>query len=194
MDGLLEKYNEFKSIANYRLVYVLENNQRIEVKLKQTDFPHLIGLHKLDDIPVIRKFNDPSNKTISAKYLISKIKQQNILTEAMIKSSRKFNVIEDRYKNFCKDNILTVSYTDAIVDFNADMIRSSLKSDYILFEERNNGYNYLCVAQNEKGKRYVESFFHNPRDLYVKGQEILKIKRIEIYNEKGALYLEDTLL
>ncbi|MDD3416028.1 MAG: hypothetical protein PHY47_18825 [Lachnospiraceae bacterium] len=50
--------------------YELNNGIEIDFKLKQTDFPHLIGLHKLIDIPVIRQFNDMSNKTVSAKYIL----------------------------------------------------------------------------------------------------------------------------
>lgn len=34
--------------------YIFENDSFIRFKLKQTDFPHLIGLHKLIDILVIR--------------------------------------------------------------------------------------------------------------------------------------------
>lgn len=144
MNDLLDKFNEYRSIVNYRLFYELENGVKLEFKLKQTDFPHLIGLHKLIDIPIIRQFNDKSNKTVSAKYLIQKIKQQNLITEADVKGSCYFPDIQDRYTNFSKDNLLTVSYTDAIVDFDPSLIGSALTSDYILFEPRNGGYNHLC--------------------------------------------------
>ena len=51
MNELLEKFNEYKEISNYRIKYTLINGDVIDLKLKQTDFPHLIGLHKLIDIP-----------------------------------------------------------------------------------------------------------------------------------------------
>ena len=86
MNGLLKKFNEYKDISNYRIKYTLVNEDGIEFKLKQTDFPHLIGLHKLIDIPLIGQFNDISNTTVSAKFLISKIKKESQLTESTIKN------------------------------------------------------------------------------------------------------------
>ena len=72
MNELLEKFNEYKDISNYQIKYTLVDGTIIKFKLKQTDFPHLIGLHKLIDIPIIGQFNDISNTTVSAKFLISK--------------------------------------------------------------------------------------------------------------------------
>ncbi len=97
MNQLLYKFNEYKSIANYQMEYELVNGDTIKVKLRQTDFPHLIGLHKLIDIPIIRQFNDKSNVTVSAKFIISKIKREQLLTENVIKHSNYFNLISKRY-------------------------------------------------------------------------------------------------
>lgn len=85
MNQLLDKFNEYKSIVNYRMEYIFEDDSVIHFKLKQTDFPHLLGLHKLIDLPVIRQFNDKNNCEISAKYIISKVKRQELLTESIIK-------------------------------------------------------------------------------------------------------------
>ena len=193
VNQLLQKFNEYKSIVNYRMEYEFVNGDIISIKLKQIDFPHLIGLHKLIDIPVIRQFNDNSNKTVSAKFLISKIKKEALLTEATIKNSNYFNLIDKRYEQFTKNNILSLSYTDAIVDFNASIIGSSLKSNYILFENKGPGYNHLCIAQDDKTNKYAESFFYNPTDLYIRNQKIINIKKIKIYDDKDNLYMEDLL-
>ena len=194
LNQLLDKFNEYKSIVNYHMEYIFADDSVISFKLKQTDFPHLLGLHKLIDIPVIRQFNDKNNRAISAKYIISKIKRQELLTESIIRKSIYFPDIEVRFNSFSKENILTISYTDAIVDFNASLIGSNLKAKYILFEKKKQGYNHLCVAEDGKGKKYAESFFHNPTDLYLRNQRIIKIKRIRIYDDSGKLYLEDSLL
>lgn len=53
MDPILEKFEEYKCIVNYRFVYQFANGLSIEHKLRQADFPHLLGLHKLTDIPII---------------------------------------------------------------------------------------------------------------------------------------------
>lgn len=194
LNQLLDKFNEYKSIVNYRIEYIFEDDSVISFKLKQTDFPHLLGLHKLIDIPVIRQFNDKSNLVISAKYINSKIKKQELLTENIIRRSIYFPDIEVRFNSFSKENILTMSYTDVIVDFNASLIGSKLNAKYILFEKKMQGYNHLCVAEDGNGKHYAESFFYNSSDLYLRNQKTIKVKCIRIYDDYGNLYLEDVLL
>lgn len=192
MNQLLEKFNEYRSIVNYRMEYTFDNGDMIEFKFKQTDFPHLIGLHKLIDIPVIRQFNDFNNVTVSAKFIISKIKREELLTENIIRSSVYFSGIQQRFERFSKENILSLTYTDAIIDFDATRIRSNLKAKYILYEQRNQqGYNHLCVAKDSLGQKYVESFFYNPTDLYIRNQKTVSVQRVKIYDDKGILYLED---
>ena len=194
MNELLEKFNEYKDISNYRIKYTLVNGDVIDFKLKQTDFPHLIGLHKLVDIPIIGQFNNVLNPTISAKFLISKIKKESQLTESIIKNSVYFSQISQRYQNFTKENLLTLTYTDAIVNFDASLIGSKLRGDYILFENRKSqGYNYLSVAKDAQQKRYAESFFYNPADCYIRNQNIVRVSKVEIYDKEGNLYLEDNI-
>ena len=194
MNELLEKFNEYRDISNYRIKYTLANGDVIDFKLKQTNFPHLIGLHKLVDIPLIGQFNDVSNSTVSAKFLISKIKKESQLTENIIKNSVYFPDIAQRYQNFSKENLLTLTYTDAIVDFDASLISSKLRGDYILFEnQKSQGYNYLSVAKDTQQKRYAESFFYNPSDRYIRNQKIVKVSKVEIYDKDGKLYLEDNI-
>lgn len=194
MNQLLDKFNEYKSIVNYRMEYMFEDDSVIDFKLKQTDFPHMIGLHKLIDIPIIRQFNDRNNVTVSAKYIISKVKKQELLTEQIIRRSSYFQNIEDRFNNFSKENILTMSYTDAIIDFNASLIGSNLRAKYILFEQKRQiGFNHLCVAEDVRGEKYAESFFYNSTDLYIRNQAKIRVKRVRIYDKNGTLYLEDLL-
>ena len=195
MSNLLEKFNDYRSIINYRIRYEFEDDSAIEFKLKQSDFPHLLGLNKLIDIPIIRQFNDIKNQTVSAKFLISKIKKEELLTESTVKSSLYFPKIQDRYENFCKENLLSITYTDAIIDFNPALLGSDLKARYILFEEKGIGtYNHLCIAQTLSHENYIESFFYEPSNRYLKGQKIIKVKKVIIYDDKGKVFLEDTLI
>ena len=194
MNVLLEKFLDFKGINNFTFEYELETGYCLKYKLKQADFPNLIGLHKLIDIPLIRQFNDKNNLTITAKYLLKKIKKEQILTDETIKNSLYFEEIKDRYNSFSKDKLLTISYKDAIIDFDKNVINSNLNADYILFEEKNNEYDHLCVAKDKNGCRYVESFFHNKNDFYLKGQQIVKIKSVKIFDDKGHLYFKDIFI
>ena len=117
-----------------------------------------------------------------------------MLTESTIKNSVNFSKIEDRYNRFSRENILSLSYTDVILDFNPSLIGSDLKAKYVLFEEKEKGcYNHLCVAEATANKKYLESFFYEPSDLYLRNQNRIKIKNIKIFDNKGNLFLDDTL-
>lgn len=96
---------------------------------------------------------------------------------------------------FNKENILSLSYTDVVLDFNPALIDSDLKAKYVLFEEKEDGcYNHLCVAEASANKKYLESFFYEPSDLYIRNQVQIRIKSVEIFDDKGNVFLEDTLL
>lgn len=194
MNELLMKFNEYKSIVNYKVRYEFENGKVMEFVPKQNNFPHLIGLHKLVDIPIIRQFNDKNNQSVGAKFLISKIKQEKILTEETVKKSVYFPDIEDRYNKFSKDNILSLSYTDMIVDFDPSQMNSRLKARYVLYEEKDPGtYNHLSIAETAKNEKYLESFFYEPSDLYLRNQMKIKIKTVKIFDNKGKLFMQDIL-
>ncbi|SFO03660.1 hypothetical protein SAMN04487831_106130 [Pseudobutyrivibrio sp. UC1225] len=197
MNLLYDKLLDYKQIANYRVEYELDNGINLSVKLELSAFPHLIGLHKLTDMPIIRRFNDPNDKVVSAKYITQKIKQQKILTDSSVRASQKFCDIEERYNNFSKDNLLSLSYTEAIVNFNPSKIGSTLKSDFILFERKGAGYNHLCIATavpSVYSDCYPESFFYRSNDMYIANQTIVKVRKVKIYDQNGKIYIEDTLI
>ena len=197
MNLLYDKFLDYKQIANYRVEYELDNGISLSVKLELSAFPHLIGLHKLTDMPIIRRFNDPNDKVVSAKYITQKIKQQKILTDSSVRASQKFCDIEDRYNNFSKENLLSLSYTEAIVNFNPCKIGSTLKSDFVLFERKDSGYNHLCIATAVPfvySDCYLESFFYRPNDMYIANQTIVKVREVRIYDQNNKIYLEDTLI
>lgn len=192
-NALLDKYKDFLLVSEYNMCYEFEDGSRLEYKFEKKSFPHLIGLQKLIDIPIINEFNNSKNRKISAGFLIFRIKKERFLTDTIIQASSYFPEIQDRYDNFTRDNLLTVSYTDVIIDFNPILVGSSLKSKYILYEKTYSGYNYLCIAESLKGDAYAETFFHNPTDRYIRNQHILKVKKVRIIDKQGNFYLEDAL-
>ena len=74
----------------------------------------------------------------------------------------------------------SIAYTDAIIDFDAAKIGSSLHASYILFEKKETGYNHLCIAQDSFSENYAESFFNNPTDIFIRNQNIVKVKNVNI--------------
>ena len=87
----------------------------------------------------------------------------------------------------------TITYTDAVVDFDPSRISSKLKSDYLLFEEKANGeYNHLGIAlDSSTGKRYIETFFHHPNDMYVTGQKVVKVNSFRLYSPDNQIIVSD---
>lgn len=193
MDNLLQKYNDYIRLKNCRAEYLLSTGIIIDFTYKEENFIHLLGLHKLTDIQLIQLFNDKSNKKVQTKYIISRIKK-NKFTDAMVKASVFYPDIKSRYESFSYDNLTTLTYTDAVVNFNPALINSKIKSDYILFEQKiNNEYNHLGIAEDSiTKKRYIETFFHQTTDMYIKGQAIVKVKSFTLYTPDNQIIVTDS--
>ena len=196
MNKLLEKYNDYLRLVGCKAEYELENGTTLTVEYKEENFLHLIGLHKLKDLQIIQFWLDRSNKSVKLRDVIKRIEQEK-LTDAKIRTSVFYNDIETRYENFSYDNLTTLNYTDAIINFNPAIIKSKIKSDYILFEERSTTgeYNHLGIAKDPiAGNRYFETFFHEYTDNYILGQTVVKIKSFKITDSEGKVLAEDCFI
>lgn len=193
MNDLLQKYNEYMQLKNCKAEYVLDNGESVSVSYKEENFAHLIGLHKLKDLQLIQFWLDKNNKTVKLDTIIKRIKNETF-TDLMVKSSIFFSQIQERYESFSYNNLTTLNYTDAIINFNPKIINSKIKSDYILFEEKvNKEYNHLCIAEDKtKGIRYIETFFHEPTNKYLSGQTIVKIKEFRLLDQDDQIIVEDS--
>lgn len=81
-----------------------------------------------------------------------------------------------------------------IVDFDPSQMNSRLKARYVLYEEKDPGtYNHLSIAETAKNEKYLESFFYEPSDLYLRNQTKIKIKTVKIFDNKGKLFMQDIL-
>lgn len=193
MNDLLAKYNEYIRLKNCRVEYLLTNGMIIDFTYKEENFVHLLGLHKLEDIQLIQLFNDKNNKKVQTKYIISRIKKEKF-TDAMVKASVFYQDIASRYENFSYESLTTLTYTDAIIDFNPSLINSKIKSDYLLFEEKKNSeYNHLGIAVDvATQKRYIETFFHQSSDMYIRGQQNVKVKSFTLYTPDNQIIVSDS--
>ena len=193
MNDLLQKYNDFLRLKNCRAEYLLSNGAMITFTYKEENFIHLLGLHKLIDIQLIQLFNDKNNKIVRTKYILSRIKK-NTFTDSTVKASIFYPKIADRYEAFSYDNLTTLTYTDAIINFDPTLIHSKITSDYLLFEEKpNHEYNHLCIAKDAKSNsRYIETFFHQTSDMYIKGQTIVKVKAFTLYTPDNRIIVTDS--
>lgn len=193
MNDLLQKYNDYIRLKNCRAEYLLFNGMKIDFTYKEENFIHLLGLHKLSDIQLIQLFNDKQNKKVQTKYIISRIKKGNF-TDTMVKASVFYNDIASRYESFSYDNLTTLTYTDAVIDFNPALINSKIKSNYLLFEAKTkNEYNHLGIATDLKtNSRYIETFFHQTTDMYITGQTVIKVKSFTLYTPDNQIIVTDS--
>ena len=110
----------------------------------------------------------------------------------MVKKSSFYKEISDRYDKFSYDNLTKLTYTDAIINFNSKRINSKIKSDYLLFEEEDEGYNHLGIATDTLTKnRYIETFFYQNTDMYIKGQTVVKVNSFTLYSSDGKIIVTD---
>lgn len=191
MNPLRQKYDDYMRLVGCRVIYTLENEIKIEFSYKKENFLHLLGIHKLKDLQLVQFWLDRTNYSVKLDTVMKRIKNESF-TDTDVQSSSFYSKIQERYDNFCYDNLTTLNYTDAIIDFNPSIINSKLHSDYILFEARNTEYNHMGVAMDQNtGNRYVETFFHEKNGIYLTGQQIVKIKKFEFFDQNGKLIVED---
>ena len=172
---------------------VLERKCQTPVPYLEENFAHLLGLHKLKDIQLIQFWLDKNNKNVKLKDVIRRIKNSTF-TDAMVRASVFYPDIQERYENFSYENLTTLTYTDAVIDFNPTIIKSKIKSDYLLFEEKENKeYNHLGIAFDKNtGKRYFETFFHHPNDMYISGQNVVKVNGFVLYDSNNQIIVHDS--
>lgn len=146
----------------------------------------------MTDIQLVQFWLDRNNRAVKLKDVLKKIKNETF-TDEMVRNSVKFGKIKERYENFSYTNLITLNYTDAIVDFDASKINSSLKSDYILFEEKQKkAYNHMGIALDSiVDRRYVETFFCETTGKYMKNQTIVKVKSFRLIDQNGEIIVED---
>ena len=113
------------------------------------------------------------------------------ITKTFAKTDKTYSIVSGNLPLAADDE---KAYTDAIINFNPTFIKSKIKSDYLLFEEKeNNTYNHLGIAFNKNmGERYIETFFYQPNDMYITGQSISKISKFNLYDAENRIMVSDS--
>ena len=196
MSELKSKFEDYMKVTNFNFSYQLGSRKLLKFSFEKEAFPHLIGLHKLIDIPLIARFNDPNEKMIGTKYLLGKIRQEK-LTEQDVQNSKYYKEIKERYERFSAENLMSLVYTDSIVDFNVVLLKNSklYNTKYIFYEQEKDAYRHLCIKENKQNSKfYVESFFYEKSDDYIKRQVHDDVISLSIITKNGEVYLEDSFI
>ena len=90
--------------------------------------------------------------------------------------------------------LITLTFTVAVINFDPKRINSKIKSDYLLFEEKeNHEYNHLGIAKDPiSNKRYIETFFHQSTDMYIQNQQLVKVKSFTLYSPDNQIIVTDS--
>lgn len=186
----IEKYEE---ILKNDYTYKLDGGIIIKIIFKKSNFAHLLGLHKLDDIPVFKSLSDKDGnvKKGQAEIVYREIKLKRIKYDTIVNSA-KFDLIKDRIESFVEINTMLL-FSEVIVNFDSKKFKEEtkmdtlLKSNVIFFNKIKNTYFHLCIV-NKDGKTYPESFFVRNDNNYTRGQKkkLILEKRIESHNNKSG--------
>lgn len=154
----------------------LENGVKIKVYFEKKNFYHLLGLHKLTDIAILR--NSPT-------MVFKNICNGKITHKKIIKSVH-FDKIENRFKYFHYLPIMLSKDSKVIVDFNYKLLhKTRLKETrYILFRYIGNEGVIHFTLGKKKGEIYPETFFFDEGNQYIDNQDLLEIKNIEVVKRK----------
>lgn len=170
----------FDNYVGYNYILELDCCYSLKVAFKGEQFPHLIGLHYLEDIPEV----DTRIVTNPAKRVYKKI-CKNQITQEVIEKSKQYYKIKDRIEKFLKfDDVINCKI---IIDFDYTKVpQTKIRSKYILYTECDGFYIML-------GLRYAddilipETFIVDNTDYYIKNQihyEVINISRESLAADK----------
>lgn len=178
MDKLKECLIIFESMLGKDYYLSLENGLTIKVFFARKHFHHLLGLHKLIDIPPLVA-NKSKNTTTT---IYNNIYNDRITYDQICKSAF-WSDISERFDYF--SNLNTLMFEKVIIDFDKNKVPSApkyiplIQAEYILYATDNNSYFHLCLG-NSNNLCYPETFIVQHDDYYVTGQIELKVNSLKV--------------
>ena len=107
MPGLRAKLNDFLKITDYTMHYEFSNGFLLDFTFQKTNFPHMIGLHKLKDINIIQKYAPKIKIEIFGGITNYKFANQILTGGADIIGSDQGYEIVKRYKDLRENTQVT---------------------------------------------------------------------------------------
>ena len=172
-----EAYSKLFNIQYYCILGRKGKSKEFLLGFDSYHFHHLMGLHKLSDIPELRKNRERIFKDILSEKI----------TYKRISQSRDFSFIESRFCYFHKlENFMDSN--DII--FNYDR-RNNLSSDiyaqYLLQNEINGTINYLFIDIDSNKKFFGRSFFpKEDKDFTIAQQKMTLLYKEKIFLDKNT--------
>lgn len=193
MSQVLSKLaKEYEKLRDKQYIYSLENGTSFTLIFENKRFAHLLGLHKIIDVPQLKKLAD---KKYSANKVFKEIKS-GVISDDDIFNSCYFSEIENRYHYFHK--IEDLIFEKAIIDFDRTKLYTKIKADILLYTIVDGLYIHLCLVRDKKNFLVPMTFIVHPTDLYVKGQDEINITNLYIKDKNGVektyIYLDEVAM
>lgn len=173
--NFLNIIDDYERLVKTEVKIPLDDFMLIDFIFKPNHLPHLLGLNKLVDIPILL---DYKNKKKTALEIYNGIREGSIDGETFKTSKYYQEVYDNKLKYFSSERIMSLIRSTEIIKFNPNKIKNFTtkldKVDYLFFEligQTDTGYAHFGIAfTNENNKNQPNTFFVRHDDDYVKGQ------------------------
>ncbi|WP_317856075.1 PBECR4 domain-containing protein [Chakrabartyella piscis] len=174
MDKILECASNYKKLTNVRYNMVIGRKGKavkIVLDFDESNFHHLLGLHKLTDLVGIASGN--------RKKIFNQILGKSI-TAAQIQKSDFFDKLESRIDPLCNleklldTNEIVFRYNEKLHTF------SVIKADFLLSTPLNNRDTYIFLSNEKDDNYFCRSLFYETNIDYTSRQP----KYTLLYKEK----------
>lgn len=185
MDELKKCAEKFRELLNCEYYIVLGKKKKtIEINLAfdESDFHHLVGLHKLvdNDYLHLTSRRDIFNQILSGKITISDLRKSCFFNEIQLRLS-KFTQIQ----SYLDSNETVYRYNSKYNSY------SLIQADFLFLNDIENFPTYLFINKSDKNNKYFcRSFFPKGDIDYTKGQA----KYTLLYKEKINLITGDSVV
>ena len=175
-DNIQDCAKLYNNLLNKRYYITLENGIKFEFYFTKQGFAHLLGIHKLKDIPQLR--NSSSDKVLK-DILSGKLKHNTL------KVSKYYNKISDRIEHFeqISDMLDITKSNKIIINFNKELVLDTKldNTKFIFYKSESVGYSMLTIGKKTK-QFYPETFFYEESNRYISEQILLDIVDISVKN------------
>lgn len=156
------------------------NGKDYNLIFNEQNIPHVLGLHKVSDIPKLQSLNNIKNKKTDR--IIKDIKLGGINNEIIASSSNSEGIkeVESRVDNSYMISAM-ISQGEMIADFDPQkvMFKDSIIDAASLIYKLDNGTSYhLFLKKQYKDNYYPVTFFVRQDDNYYKKQNSYKIVNV----------------
>lgn len=174
MGKIAELAKDYEKFIEKKYIYYLENGTSFNVIFEKKRFAHLLGLHKIVDIPQFYKL---AQKKYSGSKAFKDVRNEDI-TDQQIFESYYFDEIEDRYIYFSK--IEDIVFQKVVYNFNKEKAKSKIKADMMMYTIEDGLYLHLFLVKSKNGDMVPMTFLVDKSNQYIDGQTDILIKELHI--------------